>query len=618
MSAIFGIFNMSGDRVGQKTIEIMQGKLLRYGREGNSFQIDGAIGVGCCLSRFGTHSQNDIPVYRDESRGVMLVGDALIYNWSELIEKCGLSGRGFISTQALLLEAYLKWGEESPKHINGDFAFAVWERRKKSLFMARDHLGVRPLYYAYDGSVFAFATDYRALLVLPFVDRAIDEQSLYACLTKVCAFNSEATYFKGIKALPQAHTLHIDEKGIRKTKYWRPGKNGKIRYGTEAEYAEALRAIVEDAVKIRVLSGDGKMGSELSGGLDSSVITIIANRERCKTGETLELFSWSPSFKFMGRVPNDERTLVEQVCQQEGLECTFFDPSVPSRDPDEVVPPYAGDAMVIRQERDVMAQKGVSLVLSGWGGDQGISHLAKLFELLLTGYWAHFIAEVRHLAKGSPWRFVRLLVSNSLFELFRPYSYFGKPDPDILTFISRAFAEKAKRHSGRDILYFSLSPVRHLESGYIQNRTESAAWMDAESSIQHIYPFLDHRVVDFSMAIPRHLYYKNGVGRYVFREAFSSILPKEIYQYTSKNDIAKSTYFSKTLMDTSAKIKLTVEELDHGLFSGIIDFTVLASQARNPAVDDKKNMVSRKRRVLTCYFIQKILAETRISSQTPR
>ncbi len=618
MSAIFGIFNMSGGRVERKTIETMRGKLLRYGREENSFQIDGAIGLGCCLSKFGTHSQNDIPVYRDESRGVMLVGDALIYNWSELIEQCGLGGKGFISTQALLLEAYLKWGEESPKHINGDFAFAVWERQKKSLFMTRDHLGVRPLYYAYDGSVFAFATDYRALLVLPFVDRAIDEQTLYASLAKVCAFNSEATYFKGIKALPQAHTLHIDEKGIRKIKYWRPGKNGKIRYGTEAEYAEALRAIVEDAVKIRVLSGGGKMGSELSGGLDSSVITIIANRELSKTGKKLELFSWSPSFEFMERLPNDERTLVERVCQQEGLECAYFDPSLPSRDPDEVVPPDAGDAAVIRQERDIMAQKGVALVLSGWGGDQGISRRAKLLELLLTGYWAHFIGEIRHLAKGSPWRFCRLLVSNSLCELFGPYSYFGKPDPGILTFISRALIKKAKRHNGRDILYFSFSPVRYLESGYIQNRTESAAWMDAESSIQHVYPFLDYRVVDFSMAIPRHLYYKNGVGRYVFREAFSSILPKEIYQYMPKDDFAKSAYFSKTLMDTSAKIKLAVEELDRGLFSGIIDFTVLANQARNPTVDDKKNILLRKRRVLACHSIQKILAETRMSSQAPR
>ena len=618
MSAIFGIFNMSGGQAGRKTLETMRDRLLRYGREGNSFQIDGAIGLGCCLSKFGTHSQNDIPVYRDESRGVMLVGDALIYNWSELIEECGLSGRNVISTQALLLEAYLKWGEESPKHINGDFAFAAWERQKKSLFMARDHLGVRPLYYAHDGSVFAFATDYRALLVLPSVDRALDEQSLYACLTKVCSFNSEATYFKGIKALPQAHALHIDEKGIRKTKYWRPGKNGKIRYGTETEYAEALRAIVEDAIKIRVLSGGEKMGAELSGGLDSSVITIIANRELSKTGKKLELFSWSPSFEFMGRLPNDERTLVEGVCQQEGLECAYFDPSLPSRNPDEVVPPDAGDAVVIRQERDLMAQKGVALVFSGWGGDQGISHWAKLFELLLTGCWAHFIREIRHSAKGSSWRFYKLLVSNSLFELFKPYSYFGKPDPDILTFTSKALIKKEKRHSGRDILYFSLSPVRHLESGYIQNRTESAAWMDAESSIQHIYPFLDYRVVDFSMAIPRHLYHKNGISRYVFREAFSSILPKEIYRYTSKNDIAKSTYFSKTLMDTSAKIRLAVEELDRGLFSGIIDFTALASQTRDPTVDDKKNILTRKRRVLTCHSIQKILAETRMSFQAPQ
>lgn len=615
MSAIFGIWHLTGDRVKEEHLQKMKDKVLHYGRDEQDIQIHRNIGLGCCLNKIGRHAQGDVPIYYDVSQELVFAGDAMIYNREELLGKCGLTGNKEISNQALILETYKKWGDDCPKYLNGDFAFVIWEKRKKQLLIARDHLGVRPLYYFCDQSTVAFSTDYRALLTLPFVRREIDEKTMYAHLGKIINFNPEATFFEKIIALPQAHILRIDEYGFHKNKYWTPGKNGKIVYKTEEEYTKALYSLVNDAITIRVRSTDKKLAAELSGGLDSSVITILANRELAKQGEKLELFSWSPPFTFVEKMPNDERTLLEQVCRQENLACTFFDPTSPSKNKMEILPPDAGDAVIIIQESEIMASRGVALVLSGWGGDQGISHRANLFELFLTGYWGHLLKEIKHLSIGSTLQFIKLLISNTVYQLFKSYSYFGHPNKDVAQFVNKHVAKRMKRYGKKNILYFSLSPVKHIESGYIQTRTEQAAWIDAVHSIQHLYPFLDYRVVDFAMSVPRHLYFKNAMSRYIYRETFKDILPKEIYQFTSKDDIAKSTYLTIVLKDTLANIRQVVNKLNRGLFSAYIDFDTLFRQLDSLAADDKKNILVMKRRILSCYHIQQIIEDAEKSDQ---
>jgi asparagine synthase (glutamine-hydrolysing) len=273
------------------------------------------------------------------------------------------------------------------------------------------------------------------------------------------------------------------------------------------------------------------------------------------------------------------------------------------------LPPDAIEARVMRQEREILAARGVTLVLSGWGGDQGISYRANLTELLLHGYMGEFLKEIKALAKGSPLRFIKTLLSYTLFELFKPYRLFSNPDKDLIRFTNRHFSKIGKRRRIKYTLHYF--PVKQLESGYIQNRTEQAAWMDAVCSIQHICPYLDYRVVDFAMSIPRHLYYKNGVKRYIYREAFKDILPKAIYQFTSKNDIAKSTYFTGALPDMMIKLKQNIRELDHTVFSDYIDFNQLLVRLNALPADDKKNITSVNRRIFICHNIQRILEQAR-------
>lgn len=605
MSAIFGIWNQDGKPVEIEQMRRMRDDLKHYGQDAQDMWIEGQIGVGCCMIRFDDASSSDIPVYVDTERELVLVGDVQLYNRDELIHIHHLTVDEQISNQALILEAYCQWGDTFPKYLNGDFVIAIWSKRDKRLLVARDHLGVRPLFYFNDAESFVFATDIKTLFMLPFVDKSLNEKVFYANMTKTVHFESEATCFANVFMLPQAHTLCVDEYGIHKKKYWKLGKNGKIRYKTEAEYKTALHTLVSDAISIRVQNANKKFASELSGGLDSSVIAILANRQLVSSGKTLEAFSWSPPFTYVPKIHNDERELLELVCHSEGITCTFYDPSLTIDEKNDVLAMDGSDLKVMRQEREVLSSRGYSILLSGWGGDQAISYRAKLSELCFHGYCGKFLKEIRLLSQGSPLRGLKALLSNTVLAGFKPYHIFNNTDKDLVGFTTTEFSKREERSCRKNVL--TNSPVKHLESGYIQNRTEESALLDAAYGMQTRYPYLDYRVADFAMSIPRHFYYKNGVKRYIYREAFRDILPDEIYRFTSKNDIAKSTYFKNALPDTMTNLEKVISDLDRGVFSKYIDFDKLFTLLNTLSPDDMKNVLSLKRRILICVRIQQIL-----------
>lgn len=609
MSAIFGIFRIRGEPVEEEHLHKMRDVLAGYGGGGQDILVERNTGLGCRLSGLGVCCGSDLPVCAGAD--IVLVCDALIWNRAELIEKLGLSDS--VSTQGLLLEAYKKWGEDCPKQINGDFAFAVWEKRKNRLFLARDHLGVRPLYYFYDGLVLAFATDCRALLCLPFVGKQLDEIILYSDLSHTYHIDPEATGFKHIRRLPQAHTLRAEGNGIRNNKYWSPGAGEKIIYRTEEEYAKALYDIAEDSIRLRLRGVSGGIGAELSGGLDSSVITILANRELGKTGGKLEeVFSWSPPFELAERKPEDERDLIGAVCSQEKICCTHYDPrkflpASPTLPPEAA---YGND--VLHRELAAMSGKGARFALSGWGGDHGISHPAGLYELFMSGYFGYFIKQAWWLSKGSLPDFIRIAASNTVMQWFRPYSYFGNPCKGIPDILNGAFAKRMKGKCKKNIIYSIVDPVKYLESGAVQERTELLARLDAGYGIQHLYPFLDFRAVDFAMSVPRPLFYKRGVKRYIYRKAFADILPEQFDHYFTKDDAAKTAYYRKRALDNPERLKNAANAIDRNLFSPYIDWEKLEKAiGTSSPKDDSGRYPILKMKIQACLDIQQNLAEAK-------
>ncbi len=189
-------------------------------------------------------------------------------------------------------------------------------------------------------------------------------------------------------------------------------------------------------------------------------------------------------------INGDEREWVESVCRQEGLESRYLDRTKALEQGTKKGLPTVGNDEIYRRELELMSAHNVRFVLTGWGGDEGISHRANLNELFLRGYWGYFFKEIRQLAKGSPLRFAKLIFANTIMPLFSTYAIFGNPNKGRPVIINKKFLEKMKKDCKRDTFTFKVNPQKHIQSGGIQTRTELLAWVNADYNTQHLRPYL--------------------------------------------------------------------------------------------------------------------------------
>lgn len=609
MSAIFGIINMNGDPVKAEYLETMKNKISHYGMDAQDFRYHNNIGLGCCSNHISNYSQSDTLVLYDAQHELTLVSDAVIYNREELFHKYLGNENKEISTQAFLMKAFIKWGEDFPKYLNGDFTVAIWDHKKKRCILIRDHLGVRPIYYFYNKLTFAFATDYRALLKLPFVGKQLDEIKFYALLSDTYHIDTESTYFAQIKRLPQAHIMCMDEQGVYKRKYWTPGAGKKIVFQTEEEYASQLYKIVDDAVRLRVNQTNKKIGSEISGGLDSSVVTVLASRELNITNKKLIAYSWSPSFELLEQQEKDERLIIQKICEKEDFECRFRVSSKTAKQEADckaaLTDGYRSEALHGILEE--MSSEGIRCMLSGWGGDEGISHRADIIELIISGYLGHFLKEAKILARGSLLRLIKVILSVPVILLLRPYSIFGTQNKGIPRIVKKEYEKRIKKLCKRDILAFKINPIKHIESGVSVSRTEIMAWLGADYNIQYMFPLLDYRVIDYAMSIPKYLYYKQATSRYIYRKAFEKILPHELCYNTSKIDNANVIFIQKT-DNSQERAEITSAFIHQELFVPYIDWNIITKLLEQKYfLKTSRGSIFTLLKIQVCYDIQRLL-----------
>ena len=285
MSGITGIYHPGGAPVDGGDLERMVDVIVHRGPDGYGVWNEGPIGLGHRMLWTTPESrQEKLPLVK-ESGDLAITADARIDNRDEVLSQVGLSGfpRDGINDSALILGAYQKWGERCVEHLLGDFAFAIWDKRRQVLFCARDHFGVKPFIYYSCGSLFAFASEIKALLCLPYVPRQLDEMSVGEYLTST--FDDTArTFYKDIHRLPPAHSVTVSKEGTRLREYWSLDPSREIRLAGDQEYAEAFRERFTEAVRCRLRSAF-PVGSLLSGGLDSSAVTCVARDLLTERGE---------------------------------------------------------------------------------------------------------------------------------------------------------------------------------------------------------------------------------------------------------------------------------------------------------------------------------------------
>ncbi len=256
---------------------------------------------------------------------LVITADARIDNRDELFDALSApdQGRGQTPDSSLILAAYEHWGADCVKHLLGDFAFAIWDSRQRKLFCARDPFGCTPFVYSYDGKRFIFASDVKG--VLAGLDTRRFNEPLLAAYLQMKTYYAEKTmtFFEGIVKLQPGHSLTLTAGGVQTSRYWSPDDAPELRLGNAADYTEQLLFLFRQSVQCRLRSAF-PIGSHLSGGLDSSAISVMASRLLRDRGRELVAFSWSPPPEpSAGPPPEGEYARIDAVCRQESLSCEY-------------------------------------------------------------------------------------------------------------------------------------------------------------------------------------------------------------------------------------------------------------------------------------------------------
>lgn len=543
VSAIVGLLHLDGAPAHVEQLAPALATLRPYGGDACRAWHSGSLVLGCQLRQY-TPEPETYPLTRGH---LALVADARLDARGDLGDALQVppAARATLSDGELLLRAYERWGEGCAEHLTGDFAFALWDAHTRRLFLARDHIGARPLYYWHTEKQFAFATDLPALLAIPGVRSDVDEvqiAQLLLCVTPAFFANAH-TFYRNVRKLPFGHTLTLGDNGLRLARHWFPERLPALRLPSPADYVDRLQTLLESAVADR-LRTRLPVGAHLSGGLDSSAVAVLATRLRRQQGAAPPcIYSWSPP-----PVPGREdlaHLRTQAICAQERLTPLYAEATAAddqwAAEQDPSVRPINTLHTEPAIQRLAQAQ-GIGLILSGWGGDEGVSWNARglAAQYLLGGEWQALAA---YLELGTYWhrphRLYRPLGNfyrRALLPLLpdAPYHWLRYPAQRPLRrecFILPEFAARIRPHLRpghvplREVPGSRASQIRFYLSGHLADRMESWAAHGADRGIVYAYPLTDRRVLEFACSIPPEMHYQAGQGRHLLRELTRRLFP---------------------------------------------------------------------------------------------
>ncbi len=437
MSAIFGFLRLDGSGAERDELAAMDGALAHCGPDGHGLWTKGPAALGHRKLEVTPESRRDEQP-RVSGGQLILTADAILDNRNELIAEFGLpENEKSLPDSDLILEAYHRWGGDCPKHLLGDFAFAVWDPEAGTLFCARDHMGIRPFYYAHlPGRLFAFATEIKGLLALAEIPRRVDETTVGDFLTLNHSSRTR-TFYRDVRRLDAAHSLAVSTDGVRAKRFWSLRPDRRLELPSREAYARALRERIEEAVACRLRCGV-RVGAHLSGGLDSTALAVLAARRLREQGERLVTASFMPALEEGWRL-HDERPFVDTIKEREELEAhEIVTDSVDYCSSLDIDRPMAVDAGTPEgRTAALMAERGARVVLSGWGGDELATFNGRGYfsELFVKGRWLTLAREARKRRRHYPFRWYRFLAGNVLGYLLpdRLHAWasgvFGGPTP---------------------------------------------------------------------------------------------------------------------------------------------------------------------------------------------
>ncbi|MBM4340292.1 MAG: asparagine synthase (glutamine-hydrolyzing) [Deltaproteobacteria bacterium] len=528
----------------------------------------------------------------NENGTIWIVYNGEIYNFQILRKELEQKGHSFKSnsdTEAIL-HAYEEWGVECLNYFRGMFAIAIWDSKLQRLFMARDRLGKKPLVYFHQNGYFAFASEIKALLQLPTIEKRVSGYAIHDYLTYQYV-PSPDTIFEGIKKLPPAHYLLYDHnKGIRIERYWRLHFNEKNRNDSDlGELQDRIRTGLEESVKLRLIS-DVPLGAFLSGGIDSSLIVGIMAMLSGKPVKTFSIGFEEKDF--------DELDYARIVSNHFSTEHHEF---IVQPDAIEILPklawyynePFADSSAIPTYYVARMTKDYVKVVLTGDAGDENFAgyprylrskwliFFLKLPKVLRSNYFPLLLrmiaqfhwrektfnrmaAYVESLSSNQARNYaeqVKIINAGEKEGLYSPEFMEAVGKMDSFDYLINKFNETEADDLIEQLLYLDINT--YLPEDLLVKMDIATMANSLEARV----PFLDHQFMEFIATVPPRLKLKGTISKYILKQAFSDFLPQSVIQRKKMGfGVPVARWFRNELKNYIFEILLDSRTLNRGYF----------------------------------------------------
>ncbi|MGH7856780.1 MAG: asparagine synthase (glutamine-hydrolyzing), partial [Candidatus Binatia bacterium] len=547
MCGIAGKLNLDpAEPVAAETVRAMCAALRHRGPDDDGFLFDGPVGMGMRRLSIIDLSTGRQPI-RNEDGSVWVVYNGEIYNFPELRRSLEAAGHRFYTATdtEVIVHLYEEHGEDFVERLAGMFAIALWDRRERKLILARDRLGIKPLYYHLDGRRLLFGSEIKAILE-DDVDRDLDLQALHDYLS-LNYVPGPRSIFRSIRKLPPAHLLVCAAGRVRLRRYW------ELRCSTEnagrpvESLCEELHDLLEDTVRGHLLS-DVPVGVFLSGGLDSGSLVALASRVTNGPVRTFSIGFDDPSY--------DELAEARAVVRKFG---TDHHEMIVRPDAVTLLPalvrafdePFADSSAIPVYCVSRLAREHVKVVLSGEGGDE-----------VFGGYETYAAYKIAALYRRLPSLLATQLIPFLVRQLpvsHRRVSF----DYKAKRFVEKALLPPVDGHFGWKVIFSEDAKAALYAGGPNGFESPIGAWREAyarcgspepltrlqhvdleiylpddilvkadrmsmASSLEARVPYLDHRVVEFAASLPASLKVHGLTKKYLLRRTMAPHLPKRI------------------------------------------------------------------------------------------
>lgn len=559
MCGISGVYHFNNSRKVEEGILTKSRDTLKHrGPDGGANYIspNGKVGLSQRRLAIIDLSKEAACPMANEDGTVWITYNGEIYNFKPIREELVKRGHKMKTRgdTEVILHGYEEWGETIAEKLNGMFAFAIWDEKKKTLFAARDHMGIKPFYYAIQDGTFYFGSEIKAILAYPEFKKELNESGVSHYLT-FSSVPAPHTLFKNVKKLPAAHQLSIGKNGgIVEKEYWNPSTNSGQALLTEKQYIEEVRSLLRDSVKSQMVS-DVPFGCFLSGGIDSSINATLMSEALGKPVETFSVgykdFGEKNEFQYSRETARILGAKTHEMLLDESHMRGFLEQYAEYADDPNGDPACFPVFWLSKLTRD----SGVTVAQIGEGSDEIFAgydayiRAAQMYEKWrwlknIPGIAKPFASEAAkallglvHLDSGKDFAHRIIAGQNPFWGLAIAFGDHAKSG-----LLTQEFKNEAARKSYSVIENYyneilELDPnadflkqmtyleIKHRLPEFLLARADK---MTMAHSVEGRVPFLDKRLTELALNMPSGIKTKGGETKYILKKAAEGIIPDGI------------------------------------------------------------------------------------------